>query len=227
MNKFTDTLYLLKETFAKTLDLIRAVPVVLAVPVVHVVAYFGLINLGLTRFGMFSGLLTTLALALILSSFLYVLRQALFYRRFQIKDLYAGVRTLFLRTWFFLIVANLVNYLVAMTGALTMLGIPGTLVTFMLFNPMPEIIYISEYSERDMFYYNFNFIRRNYLPWYSLNLLLLVGLFALLFVSSLILYIANMLLVVYLAFAMLFRGVLFKRLHQSNPRKRQFQRYNR
>jgi hypothetical protein len=227
MNKIKDIINLAKDSLNQTIQLIKTIPILLAVPVIHFMAYFAVVNLGIFKLGMFSGLILTLVTAVILSSYLYVLQQAIYYKDYRLSYLYKGIKVMFLRTWFFLIIFNLVNYLIAMTSAASFMGAYASMIPFLLFNPMPEIIYISGYNERDMFFYNFNFLKRNYLPWYAINTLLLMGLMLLLLVGGLVVYIANMLLVIYLGFAMIFRGYLFKTLHTTNSRKRQFNRFNR
>lgn len=227
MNRLTDTFILLKETFFESIRMIRILPLLLAAPALYLLAYLGLSSLNLGRLGSFSGILFNVGLAIIVSSYLYILHQALYYKRFRFPDILQGVRVMFLKTLVFLLVYNLLALVLSMAGLDTLLGEYAVFIPLLLLNPMPEIIYLSEYSERDMVMYNFVFIKENILPWYALNLLLVLGLLVVLTVASIIIYLSNILLVVYLGFAMVFRGMLFKKLHHSNPRKRRFQRASR
>ncbi len=226
MNRIQDVITLVKESFQETIYLFKKIPLLIAIPAIHFLVYFFVINLGVLRFGIFSNLILGLFYSVILASYFYVLHQAIYYKKFKFEYLYQGVKVFFLKTWFFVIVVNLLIYVMALLGGAAILGPYLTMIPFVLFNPMPEIIYISEYNERDMFFYNLNFIKRNYLPWYASNLILLSGLFIVLLISGTIPFVANIVLLVYFGFAMVFRGYLFKKLHNTNYRKRQFQSYN-
>jgi hypothetical protein len=226
MNRLQDVIYLTKDVFKQATALIKVMPILLAVPAIHLTFYLLAMQLGVLNMGMFSGLIQIAVNAVILSSYFYVLHQAIYYKRFKIAYLYQGIQVFFFKTFFFMIVLNLFTYLMALTGSASLLGRFLIWVPFILFNPMPEIIYISEYSERDMLFYNFNFIKKNYLPWYGVNLIFMLVLLGVIIVSGMMAFIANILLLVYIGFTMLMRGYLFKKLHAGNFRKRQLERFN-
>ena len=230
MNKIQDIMNVFKESWKNSTQLVKKLPLLLVIPIVHFLAYYGsqyfvsFINLGIL-----SSLLRGLVFATILSSYFYVLFQAMYYKRFKFEYLYSGIKVFLLKSWVFLLIVNLAFYILMLLGINILLGkfiFALPFIVFVLFNPMPEIIYISDYDERDMFFYNFNFIKRNYLPWYSINVVFLAGLVILVFIGSKIPYVSNIIVLIYASFVMIFRGQLFKKLHTSNYRKRIFNHFN-
>ncbi len=230
MNKIQDIKNLFIESWINSVQLIKKLPLLLIVPMVHFLAYYILLYVvSFINLGIFTSLLQGLVFAVILSSYFYVLYQAIYYKRFKYEYLYSGIKVFLLKSWIFVLIVNLAFYVLMLLGIDVLLGKYIFILPFIiaiLFNPMPEIIYISDYDERDMFFYNFNFIKRNYLQWYSINAVFLLGLAALLFTAGLIPYISNVLILIYVAFVMIFRGQLFKKLHKSNYRKRVFNHFN-
>lgn len=122
-------------------------------------------------------------------------------------------------------------------------GLPGpmgvmiwlAMVTF--FNAVPELIYLGRYGTAELLAASYRFIGERWIEWFPLNLLLLLGGVAL---AALVLAMgmqpgarmptdgamlaALVVVAVWLAFAMLARGVLFLELTESNPRARAFRR---
>ncbi|OPL09271.1 MAG: hypothetical protein AVO33_07345 [delta proteobacterium ML8_F1] len=228
MNYITDAIQLGKTSVKETLALIKKVPHLLWIPIVHLSAMLLVMRfIPFMGLGMLNSLLTGLLMAGILSSYFYLLHQGIYYKRLKWRDVTHGIKVYALEIWIALLVLNLVNYAINLVG-FNQIPLPiVNLMIFILFNPLPEVIYLSEYAYNDLFFYNFAFIRRNWLPWFLLNGVLWLLLAPLLLLGSFIPAIFNILMVVYLSFAMLFRGFLFKSLHSSNYRKRRFNQYNR
>ncbi|MEA3423732.1 MAG: hypothetical protein U9Q80_08080 [Bacillota bacterium] len=230
MSRIQDIKNLFMESWENSLQLTKKLPLLLVFPIVHFLAYYLSLHLiSFINLGIFSSLLGGLIFAVILSSYFYVLFQAMYYKRFKFKYIYSGIKVFLLKSWIFLLIMNLSFYILMLLGINILLGkyiyiLP--FIIFILFNPMPEIIYISDYDERDMFFYNFNFIKRNFLQWYSINAVFLLGLIILFFIGSMIPYVSNIIILVYVSFVMIFRGQLFKKLHLTNYRKRVFNHFS-
>jgi|LGVF01.1.fsa_nt_gb hypothetical protein len=230
MSKIQDVMNLFMESWKNSTQLIKKLPLLLVVPIVHFLAYYlSLYLVSFINLGILSSLFRSLIFAVILSSYFYVLFQAMYYKRFKFEYLYSGIKVFLLKSWIFLLIMNLAFYIMMLLGINILLGkyifvLP--FIIFLLFNPMPEIIYISDYDERDMFFYNFSFIKRNFFQWYSINAVFLLGLLVLFFIGSIIPYVSNILVLVYTSFVMIFRGQLFKKLYLSNYRKRIFNHFN-
>jgi hypothetical protein len=228
MNPITDAFKLGEKALKETLSLLKKVPHLIWIPIIHLSAVLLILRfLPLMGLGMINSLVTGLLMAGILSSYFYLLHQGIYYKRLKWQDVFHGIRVYALEIWIALLVLNLANYAINLLG-FNRIPLPvANLMMLVLFNPLPEVIYLSEYAYNDLFFYNFAFIRRNYIPWYTLNALLLVLLVPVMIIGASVPVLFNILMVVYLGFAMIFRGFLFKALHQSNFRKRVFSQYNR
>jgi hypothetical protein len=100
------------------------------------------------------------------------------------------------------------------------------LVLLVLFNAVPELIYLGHHSVMGLLGSSYQFIANNWIEWFPPNLVLLAGMIALWTASvggGLIGYaLQNALLALFLYFAMVVRGLLFIELDGSTRRARSF-----
>lgn len=100
------------------------------------------------------------------------------------------------------------------------------LVLVVLFNAVPELIYLGHHSLMGLLASSYEFVANNWIEWFPPNLLLLVGLLVLWrapFGFGLAAYVLkSALLALFLYFAMVVRGLLFIELDGSTRRARMF-----
>ncbi|MBN2259516.1 MAG: hypothetical protein JW702_03175 [Clostridiales bacterium] len=230
MNKVKDIQYLFNDALKNSMQTVRRLPLLLVIPIIYFLVYLAVFYvISFINLGIFSSLFRGLVLAAVLSSYFYVLYEAHYYKRFKFNYMISGIKVFLMKSWVFTLIVNLTFYIFLLLGIYAILGrfsylLP--LLLFALFNPMPEIIYLTDYNERDMFFYNFSFIKHNYLQWYLINGIFFAGLYLLFTISSYIPYVSNVLLLLYSSFVMIFRAYLFKNLHKTNYRKRIFYQFN-
>lgn len=226
MNKIDDIINLTKFSLEKSIELYKKIPVLFIVPIIYSLIYYVFTFVFMINFGVFSNIITAVLNSAVIASYLYVLHNAIYYKKFKLSFLYEGISVFFLKTLIFIIVINLIFTLILAMRFEMLFGFYTLFGLFIAFNPMPEIIYVSEYNGKDMFYYNFRFIKNNWIQWYVINLLLWISAMIFSRFSYLIPYLSVTLIVIYLSVIMVFRGFLFRKLHGSSFAKRSFDRYN-
>jgi hypothetical protein len=221
----------------------------------HVLMYVGLVYAPLlwamlTFAGMlplFGGLVTFLAYALILSNYFYLIERATAGYSTDWQDIRNGFGAYMRKIFGILFIFWVANYgvrlfvlplfpgMLALVAALAVL-----LLTFILFNALPEVIYKKDFAEVDSIRYTFEFEKRNIIEWYIPNILLIAlnygvwravtAINALILPSlpqtvaqALSLVIVIIVLQFTIGYTMLYRGVLFKRLDTTTRQKRLMQ----
>jgi hypothetical protein len=156
-------------------------------------------------------------------------------RRLVLADVRAGFLAYLGDVWNVRFVIWLIGFVSA--------GLPGpiavmiALAMFTFFNAVPELIYLGRYGTAELLAASYRFIGERWIEWFPLNALLLVLVIA---VNAVVLGLglrdgAQMpgdvamaaalgITAVWLAFAMLVRGVLFLELTESSRRARAFRR---
>ncbi len=233
MNILKDIMEVNRDVYGKTITALKAcpllIPVTAGVLVVNV-----LIAMFAGLFGMLAGLFLLIADGAVLGAYLYALEQVLRYRKLKIGDLQDGVQVYFRRTVIIIMIINLAFYALSILGGIlegvgVIIMMLSYLGTFLLLNPLPEMLYMRHYSEGESLQKSYEFILENWIDWFvpltPIMLLALGGGF-----------IGNMLLpgfgmvpgllvqALVLPFLMVYRGYLFDILSKSSRRKRQFRR---
>ena len=220
--------------FPRNLMLIVPAFACLFVPIVTMGLLAPLAVLG--QFGMLlAGILSLLVQTACWSALLASTGEVIRSRRLVLADVRAGFVAYLGDVW------N-VRFVVWLIGFVSV-GLPGPialmiwLAMFTFFNAVPELIYLGRYGTAELLAASYRFIGERWIEWFPLNALLFVMLIA---VNALVLRMgmqegaqlpgdaamagALCITAIWLAFAMLVRGVLFLELTESSPRARAFRR---
>jgi len=179
-------------------------------------------------FGMFGGFLVSLVSAACTGSFLYLVEMMVQTSRVTLEDfrrsfgvyLWDVVGVAFL-SWVFFTLAT-PALLELPQGPVVLLCL--RLLIFVLFNAVPELIYLGHYSSVQLLWESYAFISTNWIEWFPANIVAAAFIYA---VASFpldgaagYLRLAVVSLLVY--FVMVMRGLLFLELHGSSRRGRAF-----
>ena len=179
--------------------------------------------------GIVGGFLMSLLVAACLASFLYLVEMIVRTGRVTWEDfarsfgVYLGdfIAVLFV-LWLFSQVASLVISGVPQ-GHVVILCV--VLVALVLFNAVPELIYLGHYNLATLFARSYQFVANNWIEWFPPNLLLFASLSVLWFYPaySLAVWVAKFAVTaLFFYFAMVVRGLLFIELDGSTRRSRIF-----
>jgi len=226
MSKIDDILNLTKFALEKTIETYKKIPILFIVPIIYFFIYYVIALVSVINFGILSGIITAIINSVIIASYLYVLHNVIYYKKFKLSFIYEGISVFFLKTLIFIVIFNLIFQIILSLNFEMLFGIYTLFILIIVFNPMPEIIYISEYNEREIFYYNFRFLKNNWIQWYLVNLLLLFSIAIVFRIVSGIPYFGTMFIMLYSSVIMVFRGFLFRKLHGSSFAKRSLDKYN-
>lgn len=248
MNLLDDIAYVTKNAASKTFGNIKnnwqVIFVGLAYALLAITIIF-LMNFILAGpIGIFGGIIMVIVESALISSYLYVLSNVITYNRFRWKDIKYGITQYIWKVYgvifVFYIAGLLLNLAARILGPIfyTFYWILP-IVVFIVFNPLPEVIYTKERDPLETLAYCLEFMKENWLNWlipnlvfFFLSYLTLSGLFAIIGTTWLKLSITTMFLSllgfiasgVVISVAMLYRGNLFQMLSTSSRRKRQFMR---
>lgn len=196
-----------------------------------VFAYLALLTgtaIALAPLGLVGGFLLALVRAACLSSFLYLVEQIVRGSRLTLEDfgrsfgayLWDVVGVLFL-LW---IAEHLLVPIVLSSPQGPAIALSIQLVAFVLFNAVPELIYLGHHSLLELLGESYGFITENWLEWFPPNLLLAGGFFLLLAVEApgMLDLVRLAVLSLYLYYAMVVRGLLFLELYGTTRRSRAY-----
>lgn len=246
MDYIKDFIYVNKETINKSARGLRENLLFLAVGVIFyiielVASYIiGLLVAGPTS--ILSGFINAFVRSAIYSSYLYILFNIINYRRFRFSDIKTGFSHFLWKVYGVFFIMYIAQLILGLLGnllgtAANILNILILLTAFIVFNALPEAIYLKDYRPMDTLTYTMDFIKENWLNWFIPNIifgavLFLLGVrqFGTIFSPSLInnpyaaLITMVPALVIRIVFSvfMLYRGFLFKLLSTSTRRKRMF-----
>lgn len=197
--------------------------------------------------GIIGGILIFIISSALISNYLYLLYKIIEYEKVTLQDFKDGFKPFFRKVVTIVIIGSLSSYLFNIILQPMLAGIFGyvtlnlvvNLSVIILLNALPESIYQKFYEPWETIVYSFNFIKENWLEWFTPNLLF-VGIIYLvtgvlinnIFITqfnftvdlspkTIIIYIVGQ---VILSFYMIYRGVLFNELSTSTRRKRLFKR---
>lgn len=212
-----------------------------------------ILSMSLRYFGILGGIVSIVVTSALISNYLYLLDTILKRGYFNFQDFKDGFTPYLSKIWSILFigyVAKLILDFIAPTlttfiapGAL---GIIITFLTFMLFNPIPEITYQKHYGPGETIMYSVNFVRDNWVEWFIPNIVLLAVFYFLsgqslsifrivnnvfnyfmsftsisISVKGLLIYVLGQ---VWFSYFMIYRAYLFETLSTSSRRKRLFTR---
>ncbi len=181
-------------------------------------------------FGMLGGMILSLLTSACLGSFLYLVEMIVRTNKVTWTDFSASFGVYFwdvvgvtFAVWLFWFVAT--PALASLPqGPVVVLAIE--LVGLVLFNAVPELIYLGHHGVLALLARSYQFVANNWIEWFPPNLLLMAGLLGLWSVpvgGSLALQIAWIaVLALFLYFAMVVRGLLFIELDGTTRRARAF-----
>lgn len=193
------------------------------------------------------GILIALGTAALISNYLYILHNVVKCGKFTFDDFKNGFKAYLWKVYGVLFIGWVASLFLNMflIRILTVFISPAiimaivTIVVAVLFNAIPESIYMKYYSPWETITYELNFIKENLIEWFVPNIILFLILYFttgkilnnvfmlnFLFVrnislSGIIIYIVGQ---VIFSFIMIYRGVLFEKLSTSTRRKRMFMR---
>lgn len=244
-----DLLYLNKDTFKKTTELLMknwgliltgfiyiAINIILGIII-------NTLFIGVLR--ILSGIILALAMASMLSNYLYLLQNIIRIEKFDLEDFKRGFTALLRKVYSVLLIGWLASILYNMILS-PILGGLGNFITmliplaiFILLNALPESLYQKFYDPWGTITYAFEFIKENWLEWFVPNIIfvillyvlsgrLILNLFSINFsfgfnfsLSSIIFFLIGQ---IAFSFIMIYRGVLFETLSTSTRRKRIYMR---
>lgn len=210
-----------------------------------------ILSMSLRYFGILGGIVSIIVTSALISNYLYLLNTILNRGYFNFQDFKDGFTSYLRKIWSILFIGYVVKLILDLVTPMFVgligpgaLGSIITFLTFMLFNPVPEITYQKYYGPGETITYSINFVRDNWIEWFTPNIILLVifyflsgqtlNIFKIInnvfnyFISftsisislrGLLIYIIGQ---VWFSYFMIYRAYLFKTLSTGNRRKRIF-----
>ena len=168
------------------------------------------------------GLIIYLLKAIIISGYMYLLKNLIFYNRLNLSSLSYGAKKYFSNVYIIMVIYWIFNRFAVLLIPTNLIRITKIIILF-IFNPIYEVIYQREEYGANALSYTLRFIGENWYLWIipiiitSPNL----GIYSVLKLNfnSII---STVIVGVILAFAILYRGIIFKELSTSTRRKRKY-----
>lgn len=252
MSILDDLILVNRSTFKKTFRLFQKNWIIIFTGFIYSVLNIAiLIVIGLLSriplLGFFSGIISFIATSAMISNYFYLLNQIIKKGKITVQDFKDGFTVylwkiygiLFIgwaASFLFSTIVEPVIYSMNLSLAVSINFIISLLV-LILMNALPESIYQKFYSSWETIIYAFNFIRENWIEWFTPNVVL-IGLFYLVTgdvirnvlaistgfiynfsIRSIVLYVLGQVL---FSFIMIYRGILFDVLSTSTRRKRAY-----
>lgn len=184
--------------------------------------------------GVLAGLVLLLGNGIIFAAVLSSLENVVRFKQFKLNRIHQGTKVYFRRAVIAMIIVEISIMILTLLGQ--MFGSIGTIATlaamilgFIFFNPIPEMLYLSGYTEGDTFKKAIEFIRENWFEWFVFQ----VPVFFILYQAGSIGGITNPVIGSVIGFGvrgvvipviMVYRGFLYDFLSRSSRRKRMFKR---
>lgn len=250
MDILKDLYYTNKRVIKETIRKLKLNPSILVVGVPYVIIMYLGLKLAQSM-SIFGGLIIFLLESAVFSSYLYVIKEIIERDIFDMSNLRYTFTVYLRQMYVLLLILYLFNYAISLFiipllrilpfGSLILIAI--YFVTFILVNPIFEVIYQKEIPELDSIIYAVNFTRRNIINWLVPNIVFisLVAFFANYIVKFLFVVINTssysfnfaskfvILLILaqgVLGCIMIYRGVLFEILTTTSRKRRLFDRLN-
>ncbi|MFW5647874.1 MAG: hypothetical protein ACOCG5_02180 [Candidatus Alkaliphilus sp. MAG34] len=212
-----------------------------------------ILSMSLRYFGILGGIVSIVVTSALISNYLYLLDTILKRGYFKFQDFKDGFTPYLSKIWSILFIGYVAKLILDFISPTLMTLIdPGalsliiTFLTFMLFNPIPEITYQKHYGPGETIMYSIDFVRDNWVEWFIPNIILLAVFYFLsgrslsifrivnnvfnyfisftsisISIKGLFIYILGQ---VWFSYFMIYRAYLFETLSTSSRRKRMFTR---
>lgn len=181
-----------KKAINETIKKIKSNPIILIIPAIYsIMIYLATLLLngfvsGVSQFG--AGFIMPVAYALILSSYYEILSDLNSFGKITFKNMKNTFTRNFAAIYSVFFIMTLINYIILpISGNLYPLVL---VITFILFNPIAEAIYIRGENFTSAFSYSFNFMKENIIHWglplalYTVLIYIIGGFNSLVFVIS-------------------------------------------
>lgn len=246
MDYIKDLIYVNKATAKKTVNSLKTNWIIIFTGIIYtilnIVAFSIIGRLFVGPLFIVSGIIMAIITSSFISNYLYLLFNVINYNRITINDFKEGFTYFIWKIYGVLFIAYLGEMILSFIsrilgpGAVALNLIIGFAI-LILFNPIPETLYIKDLRPLDSLTYTMEFMQENWLNWlipnavfmfliYSLTGNMLLGLFNThigfnMFFSArnILIYLLGQII---FSFAMIYRGHLYKLLSGSTRRKRMF-----
>ena len=246
MDYLKDFIYVNKHSLKKTIVSLKdnwmIVFTGLVYTILNLIIYSIINTLFIGPLYIISGFIMAIVSSGFISNYLNLLFNIINYNKFSLEDFKSGFTAFLWKIYGIFFIAYLGQLLLSLAS--NILGAGAVLLNFIvwisvliLFNPLPEIIYLKSYSPTDTIMHSIEFIQENWLNWLVPNIVffgilylttgnILFGIFnthisfnMIFTISNIIIYIVGQII---FSFIMIYRGHLFKLLSGSTRRKRMF-----
>lgn len=193
-------------------------------------------------FSILYGLVITLLISSLLSNYLAMLELTVLEIRINFDSFKDGFKYYLIKVYGIFFIMYLFNYLLDILGMVTRTNVSllNSLIYigfFILFNPLPEAIYLKNYQSMDTIKYSLGFMKDNWIDWLIPNVLVALVFYLIFggFSKHFLLGVGSggpififrglaksLLSQVFIAFFMVYRGNLFKILSTSTRRNRKY-----
>lgn len=232
MEPLLATLWIYWRCVARSAELLRHNLLVGLAPIAYtvIIGVVGSIALGL---GMIGGMIVALAWSACLSSFLYLIAEIVGSGRANLADFQRGFKVYFFEvvriSFLFWIAAVALRLVLANQPNVRLIQLCITVVAYILFNVVPELIYQSHESGAGLIAASYRFIGANWIEWFPPNVLAAVVILWVVHVverlplpTTVDMVAARGIGGILLVGLMVFRGLLFAELNRSSGRSRAF-----
>lgn len=212
-----------------------------------------IVSMSLGYFGILGGIISIIVTSALISNYLYLLNTILNRGYFNFQDFKDGFTPYLSKIWSILFIGYVAKLILNFVSPMLVsfigpdaLGLIITFLTFMLFNPIPEVTYQKHYGPGETIMYSINFVKDNWVEWFVPNIILLIIFYFISGQSLSIFKIVNNVFNYFISFTgtsislkglfiyvigqiwfsyfMIYRAYLFEILSTSNRRKRIFMR---
>lgn len=251
MNFFDDLAMVYKKAASETLSKIGKNPLVLLLPLVYIVIYklaMGVFSVAIAPvLGFLSGFILPVISSFILSSYYSQLSDVIFYNRLNFKNFKDSFKEYFASIYSVYFILILISWLMPALSSVGPLYMLVSLILVVAFNPIAEAIYIRGEYYTNAYRHSIEFMKENFLLWilpFVIYLVILnvlgVGFENYILTSGIIDIplglntettvvmgfdinnIKEVIIILVTAVYAIFRGNLYKILHNSTRRKREY-----
>ena len=246
MDYLNDLIYVNKDSFKKTITSLKSNWLIIFTGLVYtflnIIVYKIIGTLFVGPLYIISGFISAIVSSSLISNYLNLLFNIINYNRFSFEDFKSGFTAFLWKIYGVFFIAYLGQLLLSLVS--NILGAGAVVLNFViwiivviLFNPLPEIIYLKYKSPTESITDSIKFMQENWLNWLVPNIVFFTILyvvtgnlqfgifnthisFNMIFtLKNIIIYILGQII---FSFTMIYRGHLFKLLNGSTRRKRMF-----
>ena len=140
-----------------------------------------IVSMSLGYFGILGGIISIIVTSALISNYLYLLNTILNRGYFNFQDFKDGFTPYLSKIWSILFIGYVAKLILNFVSPMLVsfigpdaLGLIITFLTFMLFNPIPEVTYQKHYGPGETIMYSINFVKDNWVEWFVPNIILLI-----------------------------------------------------